>query len=801
MATRIVSRNVGGERRWRLSTAGPFSLVHAATGADSSPPTRKARAILAFLCLQPGQRFTRERIATLLWGDRGEAQARASLRQALLEIRQATADGAPLLQSAREHIWAETASLEPEALDQTSWARSDELLFDDLDNISPDFDEWLAFARADRGRRLADGLRKEVEKLLEKDRGGAALPLVDRLQRIDPFDEDALRLALRAEYQAGRVAGVERRVRDMESRLHDELGVTISSETRAVRDQLIEALGTSTPQRKLVDSDVRWPKRKRSAWASAAAKLRPRIQLPSTIRTWTLAAIAAMLLAIAAYFFANGAAKAPTSVPRVALLPFAVDPSDADARKLAAATREAVANTLSQGPFAVTAIDAPAQGSRAWADFLISAQTSGTPDKIVISVRTEETAHHVLVSSDQFEATRAKAWDLPERIGANVASSLSWMAPLVALERRHPSDPAIAASLLQSSSATLVSVDALHDYERSRRLAEKAPNSPLAQYSLAFNTVWALGELPRENRAEAVAAARKAADRTLKIAPEFGGAYILPCLLRSEQRRVQCEDELRAGMRADSSDPFSPWFLSRLLSDVGRNKEALQFARISLALDQYRTFRIGLMLRMLEIDGQTAEAEDLYRRSTRWFPGDYYIIWYRAGGMLLRGDFEAAQRFQLAAGQRYQEEIVHGGTFETHHPVPGLATALQLNSASRARSACAKVAPQDDSSLACMLGLARVGDLDGAYRYAEGAYPARRGRTTADEQRIWLDNPAMRAATAYLSGPAAAPMRRDRRFLAVAERIGLLEYWRSGRPPDFCRTNPEPICAQLLKRS
>jgi DNA-binding SARP family transcriptional activator/TolB-like protein len=802
MATRIASRTASGGRQWRLSRAGRFALVHAGTSEDASPPTRKARAILAFLCLQPGQRFTRERIATLLWGDRGEAQARASLRQALLEIRHATADGPSLLQSDREHVWAEPTSLEPEALDETSWARSDELLFDDLNNITLDFDEWLAVARADRSRRLGDALRKEVEMLLDRDRGAAALPLVDRLHRLDPFDEDALRLALRAEYQAGRVAGIEQRVREMDSRLQDELGVTVSSESRALRDELIEALGTSTAEPKLPHSvEPALKHRGKALAARLGTEPKRHAGFSRTIKMSAAAAMAVVLLAIAAFFLVNRTAKAPTSAPSVALLPFTADSSDPDARKLAAATRDAVAHAVSQGSFSVSTIDGARQGGGAPADFLISGQISGTPDKFVITVRTEETAHHLVVGSDEFEASRQKAWELPERVGANVASGFAWIAPLFALERRHPDDPAIAASLLQSSSATLVSVDALHDYEKSRRLAAKAPNSPLAQYSLAFNTVWALGDLPREDRAEAVARARFAADRTLKLAPEFGAGYILECLLHSEQRRVQCEDSLRAGMRADPSDPFSPWFLSRLMSDVGRNEEALELARISVALDQYRSFRIGLMLRMLEVTGQTAEAEDLYRRSTRWFPGDYYIIWYRAGGMLLRGDFEATQRFQLEAGQQFKREILEGGGFQTHQPLAALTSALQSNSATRARRACARVTPEDDSALQCMLGLARVGDLDGAYRYADGVYASRRGRTPAEEERIWLDNPSPPAAAAYLTGPVAAPLRRDPRYVALAERVGLLEYWRSGRPPDFCRKNPEPICAQLLKGS
>ena len=522
-----------------------------------------------------------------------------------------------------------------------------------------------------------------------------------------------------------------------------------------------------------------------------------------TRRRWLLVAggavIAVALSAIAAFLIVGRPAGAPTSDPSVALLPFMSDSSDADARKLAIAAHDAVAHALSQGSVTFKSIDAIPQGGSAPADFLITGRVNGALDKFVISVRTEDTAHQVVVGSDQFEASREKAGELPERVGANVASGLSWTAPLFALERRHPDDPAIAASLLRSSLATLVTVDALHDYEKSRSLAAEAPNSPLAQYSLAFNTFWALGDLPVEDRPRAVAEARLAAARTLKFAPEFGAGHVLECLLHSEQRRVQCEDSLRAGTRGHPRDPFAPWFLSKLLSDVGRNAEALEFARISVALDQYRTFGIGLMLRMLEIEGQTPEAEDLYQRSMRWFPGDYSIIWYRGGGMLLRGDFAAAERLEARAGQRSNQEIIEQGRFETHHAVPGLASAMHANSAVRARSACAHIAPEDDSALQCMLVLARVGDLDGAYRYAAGVYPVRRGRTPAEDERIWLANPRVHAATAYLAGPSAAPLRRDPRYIALAESVGLLDYWRSGRPPDFCRKDPEPICARLLK--
>ena len=82
----------------------------------------------------------------------------------------------------------------------------------------------------------------------------------------------------------------------------------------------------------------------------------------------------------------------------------------------------------------------------------------------------EETEHHVIVFSHQFETARADVGDFAEMIGAQVASQLSWTAPIIAMERRHPSDPAIISALLQSSVAGLDSVGTLHDYETSRRL-------------------------------------------------------------------------------------------------------------------------------------------------------------------------------------------------------------------------------------------------------------------------------------------------------------------------------------------
>ena len=53
---------------------------------------RKAQALVAYLAIRPGEPHTRDALIGLLWSDRGEQQARSSLRQSLSELRKALGD-------------------------------------------------------------------------------------------------------------------------------------------------------------------------------------------------------------------------------------------------------------------------------------------------------------------------------------------------------------------------------------------------------------------------------------------------------------------------------------------------------------------------------------------------------------------------------------------------------------------------------------------------------------------------------------------------------------------------------------
>src|SRR5262245_53426876 len=61
--------------------------VAAPSGQPIVIAAKKTRALFAYLALPPGRPHTRDELADLLWSDRGDKQARASLRQALGDLR------------------------------------------------------------------------------------------------------------------------------------------------------------------------------------------------------------------------------------------------------------------------------------------------------------------------------------------------------------------------------------------------------------------------------------------------------------------------------------------------------------------------------------------------------------------------------------------------------------------------------------------------------------------------------------------------------------------------------------------
>src|SRR5205823_13307735 len=73
-------------RALTLTLLGGFQ-ARLAGGEVLALPAKKIQALLTYLALRPGQAHWRDHLASLLWGDRADEQARKSLRQAVYVLR------------------------------------------------------------------------------------------------------------------------------------------------------------------------------------------------------------------------------------------------------------------------------------------------------------------------------------------------------------------------------------------------------------------------------------------------------------------------------------------------------------------------------------------------------------------------------------------------------------------------------------------------------------------------------------------------------------------------------------------
>ena len=525
--------------------------------------------------------------------------------------------------------------------------------------------------------------------------------------------------------------------------------------------------------------------------AMAAAKRSP--AFPRGRPLWVMVAVLLLLAAAAAaLMFQNSRSAQGVAKPTIALLPITTASPDPDLRALASQTRDSLAHTFSQSGLPLRLMNERPADSSSAADFIIAGDISRNGDSVLATVRLDETAHGATVFSHRFEAAGEDVRNLAERIGAQMAGNLANSVTMMVLDRRRPLDPALLADLLQGQDFT-AGIENLQAYQNSKRVAANAPDVPIAQVTVAFNTSFVLPDLPRNERAATVAEARAAADRAMALNPGFGDTYATRCYLHSETRFARCEDSLRAGKKVDPDAPWLNTFLSHLLRNVGRFQESVELARLSYNRDVYVPTKIAWMLKSLEFTGANHAARELYEQGIRWWP-EFKPMFFRNRlyGLLERGDFEAISKLEEEIGPE-----LHPG----YEGSAAVVAAVKERSASGVRKACPD-AEDYFQNLVCMSAFAAVGDQDGAYAIADKLYPRRVGKTPEETERIWLEDPEGYAPAAFITSPAAASMRRDTRYIALAQRTGLLAYWRTGRRPDFCREQqPEPICRHFSKRA
>lgn len=233
----------------RLRLWGGFRLSYG--DDDATPRGRKHQGLLAILALSGDQGVRRERLAALLWSDRGEEQARASLRQALAELRASEVGARGQLSVSRESV---ALRVNDDAIDVCAIRRAADArdyerlgalldgcgaeLLEGLDGLCPGFDDWLRVERSHQQQMLLASCLAAIDAA-----DGAAPPALrgalDALERFDPGNEVVARAGFRLDHRLGDATTLRRRYRRLADLLRREFDAEPSAETRALAETLM----------------------------------------------------------------------------------------------------------------------------------------------------------------------------------------------------------------------------------------------------------------------------------------------------------------------------------------------------------------------------------------------------------------------------------------------------------------------------------------------------------------------------------------------------------------------------------
>ncbi|MCZ6868240.1 MAG: BTAD domain-containing putative transcriptional regulator, partial [Gammaproteobacteria bacterium] len=232
---------------FELKLLGGVKLLDAA-GTEITLRSRKVRALIAYLALG-GAPHGRDNLATLLWGDRLDAQARQSLRQALLTLRKWLGDSADsVVQSDDKSVALNTAEIRIDAVQFEELAHSGSLeaaaaiydgdLAEGLNEISEPFDDWLAAERLRLHELAGDVWTRLGEQRLQASNFDSAIDAGRRLVAMDPLGEPGHRLLMSAYSAAGRRADGLQHYATFAETLRNELDTAPDPETQKLAERI-----------------------------------------------------------------------------------------------------------------------------------------------------------------------------------------------------------------------------------------------------------------------------------------------------------------------------------------------------------------------------------------------------------------------------------------------------------------------------------------------------------------------------------------------------------------------------------
>ena len=647
--------------------------------------TRKARAILAVLAMH-GRPMSRDALADLLWSDRGETQARASLRQTIHELQHMRSCGYSLLAPARDDVSVARDALVTDlelirrAAANGDWPRlltllesSDSGLLSDLDGLDGELDDWLRGQRAHEPAKTLGAAIEGAERCLAEAGPRAALDLAGEILRLDPANEEATRLAMVAAHQAGDSVALHRHFTALRDRLREDYQAEPSAETL----ELLAKLGNGHAAKAELLPEISGGLRPTVA-AVPAQPPRRRYQLIAfgTIALMLVAAVAALTLL---WRDAGRAPGASGGKVVVAVLPFDQQPPDGSF--LAAGVREQTRAALTRNPsirvLGPATIDAVAARNLTPADYrkrfgvthLLQGVVRRSGAQLLISVSLTRTSDGVAVWQDSFRGRMGEPFALQDAIANGIEGRLRAQLAAGGGHRAEEITTSPEVYALYSEARQLIEGRRYPGPERAEALLRQAikidpnyaPAWALLGESIYFNSHGPVDDGSR--RAEAIAATQHA----LSLAPQLALAHATYALVQGEQS-AESEAPLRRAVTLDPSYSEAWTWLGNSLYGQSRVKEAKAAYERAVAIDPLLYPAVGNLTAMDIQLGDQAALNRLIQTITKAGASPQTVASLKVEQAYAKGDFsrsiELLRAFPFEGGGR-PNPALWDGWFET----------------------------------------------------------------------------------------------------------------------------------------
>jgi len=642
-------------------------------------PTRKAGALLAYLAMSRDYAARREELATLLWGECSEQQARQSLRQALALLRKHLGPSLVIADAGMVRLDGELWSIDAREFEQLSRStRAAELalaarLFtgDFLAGHHIDEDgieEWVAGQRTRLQLAAAHLCATFVDHPDLVADPNDAIAAVEQLVALDPLREDFQRLAiaLYARYH-GRHEALTRAA-GFADMLQRELGVGPEKATRtmldglrsgaAEADRMVAVDCAAAPVAPIPDAPpllpvVAAPRRKESALRQMAGRVAAGSGLVLVLTLGALFELRARqhtdVTALAAGASpetgdvwrspsSGGDAMLPNGLVPIVVLPFTTLGAADDHLQLTAdMLTDDLTNTLSRLPsfrvisqqtarsFAGQPIDVGRLGHELKVRYVLEGSVRRREEGLRVNVELVDPASRLSIWSGRIERDGADRQGLRDEIVARLARELQF--EMLPIESSRLSQSSDAAALAYRGWAALSEVH-LDGYRKALALfqdaLEKEPQNLRALTGIgAYHARMGAQVLDTQSKAH-----RKAAIEILRQVlerdPDSSNAHFyLALALNTLPTLPEAMEHLERAIRIDPSDASAHAQIGNGLIRSGRPAEGLAHVRYAIQLSP----RDPIMPIWLEFAGNGElelknypEAVALFKRSVALSP-------------------------------------------------------------------------------------------------------------------------------------------------------------------------------------